>query len=111
MKLSRTSPSRGPKSAQVTGFYDDDTGSIQYLVADPDTRQAVLIDTVLSFDPKSAATNSDSVEDILVRAVAPCWCGCALLPTCPISVGAHRSYCDVTQARVRSKGEPAFDQL
>ena len=65
MKLSRTNPSRGSKSAQVTGFYDDDTGSIQYLVADPDTRQAALIDTVLSFDPKSAATNSDSVEDIL----------------------------------------------
>lgn len=65
MKLSRTSPSHGPKSAQITGFYDDDTGSIQYLVADPETRQAALIDTVLGFDPKSAATNSDGVEEIL----------------------------------------------
>jgi len=28
MKFSRTSPSTGPGSPEVTGFYDDDTGSI-----------------------------------------------------------------------------------
>lgn len=65
MTLSRTSPSRGAGSPQVTGFYDDDTGSIQYLVADPDTHQAALIDTVMPFDHRSAATNSKPVDDIL----------------------------------------------
>lgn len=65
MTLSRTSPSNGAGSPDVTGFYDADTGSIQYLVSDPETRKAALIDTVLSFDPKSASTNSESVDAIL----------------------------------------------
>jgi len=65
MTLSRTRQSRGTGLPQITGFYDDDTGSIQYLVANLDTCQAALMDTVLSFDPKGAAINSDSVEEIL----------------------------------------------
>lgn len=65
MTLSRTSPSNGAGSASVTGFYDADTGSIQYLVTDPKTRKAALIDTVLTFDPESAATNTESVDAIL----------------------------------------------
>ncbi|OAN75144.1 MBL fold metallo-hydrolase [Jannaschia sp. EhC01] len=65
MQLSRTSTSNGTGSPEVTGFYDADTGSIQYLVADPDTKKAALIDVVLTFDPESAATNTDSVDDIL----------------------------------------------
>lgn len=65
MTLSRTSSSRGPNSPDVTGFYDDDTGSVQYVVADPETRQAALIDVVMTFDPKSGATDSASAEAIL----------------------------------------------
>ncbi|SEW06030.1 Glyoxylase, beta-lactamase superfamily II [Cognatiyoonia koreensis] len=65
MKFSRTSRSNGAGSPDVTGFYDDDSGSIQYLVSDPDTRKAALIDVVLSFNPESAATNTDSVDKIL----------------------------------------------
>ncbi len=65
MKLSRTSASKGAGSAEVTGFYDADTGSIQYLVSDPATRKAALIDPVLSFDPKSASTRTESVDTIL----------------------------------------------
>ncbi len=68
MKFSRTSKSSGAGSADVTGFYDDDTGSIQYLVADPQTRKAALIDVVLTFDPESASTNADSVDAILDHA-------------------------------------------
>lgn len=65
MILSHTSTSSGNGSPEVTGFYDDDTGSIQYVVADPETRKAALIDTVLSFHPESAATDTESVEHIL----------------------------------------------
>ena len=68
MKLSRTSKSSGAGSPDVTGFYDDDTGSIQYLVSDPETRKAALIDTVLGFSPESASTNADSVDRILRHA-------------------------------------------
>lgn len=65
MKFSRTSRSSGAGSPHVTGFYDDDTGSIQYLVSDPDTGKAALIDTVLSFNHQDASTDSSSVEKIL----------------------------------------------
>lgn len=63
--ISRTSPSRGPMSPEVTGFYDEDTGSIQYLVTDPQTRKAALIDAVMGFDPAAASTNTADVDSIL----------------------------------------------
>lgn len=65
MKFSRTSQSDGSGSPEVTGFYDDDTGSVQYLVSDPDTGKAALIDTVLTYNPESASTDEDSVDKIL----------------------------------------------
>ena len=65
MKFSRTSKSRGAGSPDVTGFYDDDTGSIQYLVSDPKTHKAALIDTVLTYNPEHASTDTESVEAIL----------------------------------------------
>lgn len=35
---------------KVTGFYDEETNSIAYVVADPATRRCALIDPVLDFD-------------------------------------------------------------
>lgn len=63
--FTRTSPSTGPKSPQVTGFYDGDTGSIMYVAADPATKQAALIDVVLDFDPAHARTRTDSAQEVL----------------------------------------------
>lgn len=65
MILHKTSSSQGTGSARVTGFYDEDTGSIQYLVSDPETGKGALIDTVMGFDPAQAATDSTGVEEIL----------------------------------------------
>lgn len=64
MASASTSPSRGSNSPEVTGFYEPDTGSIQYVVADPATKKAALIDVVHNFDPKSAATNTKSADQI-----------------------------------------------
>lgn len=50
---------------QVTGFYEPNTGSIQYVVADPETRKAAIIDAVWDFDPRSGQTNTRSADDIL----------------------------------------------
>ena len=36
---------------KVDGFFDPATNSISYLVSDPDTRRAAVIDPVLDFDP------------------------------------------------------------
>jgi glyoxylase-like metal-dependent hydrolase (beta-lactamase superfamily II) len=65
MKFSCTSNSRGIGSPDVAGFYDDDTGSIQYLVSDPETKRSALIDVVLGYNPESASTNTTNVDMIL----------------------------------------------
>lgn len=68
MTLTRTSPSRGKGSAEVTGFYDQPTGSIQYLVSDPQTRRGAVIDVVMGFDPAHAVTDTGAAEAILEHA-------------------------------------------
>jgi glyoxylase-like metal-dependent hydrolase (beta-lactamase superfamily II) len=49
----------------VTGFYDEATGSVQYLVADPIMRRCAIIDPVLDFDPTSGATRTTSADRLL----------------------------------------------
>jgi glyoxylase-like metal-dependent hydrolase (beta-lactamase superfamily II) len=63
--MQRTSTSTGPNSAEVTGFYEPDTGSIQYVAVDPCTRRAALIDVVWNFDPKNARTDTNAADEIL----------------------------------------------
>jgi len=63
--FSYTSKSQGPDSPDVTGFYDEASGSIQYVVADPATGKAALIDVVQDFDPAEARTRHDSAQEIL----------------------------------------------
>ncbi len=65
MALTRTSPSAGQGSAEVTGFYEPDTGSIQYVVADLETGKAALMDVVRNFDPRSARLSDESLEEVL----------------------------------------------
>jgi len=49
----------------VQGFFDPATCTITYLVADPVTRAAAVIDPVLDFDPKSGRTSTRSVDAVL----------------------------------------------
>jgi len=63
--FSRTSPSQGPTSPTVTGFYDPASGSIQYVVADPATGKAALIDIVQDFDTAEARPRHDSAQEIV----------------------------------------------
>ncbi|GJE79059.1 glyoxylase-like metal-dependent hydrolase (beta-lactamase superfamily II) [Methylorubrum thiocyanatum] len=51
----------------VTGFHDEPTGSIQYVLADPETKRCAIIDPVLDFDPKSDATATGSADTLLVH--------------------------------------------
>ena len=50
---------------EVTAFYEARTGSVQYVVADPATRQCAIIDPVLDYDEKSAATATIQADLIL----------------------------------------------
>ena len=65
MSPQQTSRSRGANSPQVTGFYEPETGSVQYLVSCPRTNKAAIIDAVWNFDPKHARTDTHSADEIL----------------------------------------------
>jgi glyoxylase-like metal-dependent hydrolase (beta-lactamase superfamily II) len=49
----------------VKGFWDEATGSWQYVFHDPTTLKGAIVDPVLNFDPLSGATMTDSAEEIL----------------------------------------------
>jgi glyoxylase-like metal-dependent hydrolase (beta-lactamase superfamily II) len=49
----------------VQGFFEKRTNSVQYVVADPETKRAAIIDPVLDFDPKSGATAARSADELL----------------------------------------------
>ena len=54
-----------PGRPEVTGFFDPRTCSIQYVAADPGTGRCVIIDPVLDYDEKSAATATLNADAIL----------------------------------------------
>jgi glyoxylase-like metal-dependent hydrolase (beta-lactamase superfamily II) len=64
MSTMRKSPSKGPGSPDVWGFYEPDTGSIQYVAACPATRKAAVIDPVWNFDHVHARTSTQSADEI-----------------------------------------------
>lgn len=55
---------------QVHAFHHRDTGTWTYLVADPATRAAAIVDPVLDFDPRSGRTGLASAAPVLERAAA-----------------------------------------
>jgi glyoxylase-like metal-dependent hydrolase (beta-lactamase superfamily II) len=61
----KRSPSTGAGSPEVAGFYEAESGSIQYVCWDPETKKAALIDVVMDFDPGPARTRMDSARNIL----------------------------------------------
>lgn len=52
-------------SPAVTGFYHEASGSIAYVVADPATRHAAIVDPVLDFDEKAGRVSTASADAIL----------------------------------------------
>jgi glyoxylase-like metal-dependent hydrolase (beta-lactamase superfamily II) len=54
-----------PQKPEVTGFFDQRTFSIQYVVTDPATRKCAIIDPVLDFDDRSGATATRNADAIL----------------------------------------------
>ena len=52
----------------ITAFFDEATNSVSYLVADPASRAAAVIDPVLDFDPSSGTVSTRSADRILATA-------------------------------------------
>ena len=57
----------------IEAFFDQPTNTISYLVADPATREAAVIDPVLDFDLASGEADARSAERILAFAAAHDW--------------------------------------
>lgn len=53
---------------QITAFFDEATNSVSYLVADPETKSAAIIDALLDFDQASAVVSTQSADEILAAA-------------------------------------------
>ena len=51
-------------SPEIVCFFDDKTNSASYVVHDPETMQAGVIDPVLDYDPVSGRSSTESVEKI-----------------------------------------------
>lgn len=49
---------------QIETFFDPATSTLTYVVYDPNSRDAVVIDPVLDFDPLSSSTTTRSVEAV-----------------------------------------------
>ena len=48
----------------VTAFFDDATFTVTYVVADPDSARAAIIDPVLDYDPASGRTSMASADKV-----------------------------------------------
>lgn len=49
---------------EIVCFFDDKTNSVSYVVHDPETMQAAIIDPVLDYDPISGRTSTESADKI-----------------------------------------------
>ncbi len=49
----------------VTAFFDEPTFTVSYVVIDEAAKKAVIIDSVLNFDPASGRTSRDSADEII----------------------------------------------
>jgi glyoxylase-like metal-dependent hydrolase (beta-lactamase superfamily II) len=59
-----------PTTAIIHSFFDEPTNTVSYLVADPASKLAVVIDPVLDYDHKSGEASVISADEILARADA-----------------------------------------
>ena len=49
----------------VKAFFDEDTFTISYVVSDPETGKAAIVDSVLDYDPKSGRTSTTSADAVI----------------------------------------------
>jgi glyoxylase-like metal-dependent hydrolase (beta-lactamase superfamily II) len=65
----------------VQAFFDEATFTVSYLVGDPHTRQAVVIDPVLDYDPASGKADPRSANRVLAAAREGGWTVAMVLET------------------------------
>lgn len=50
---------------EIKAYFDPPTNTLTYVVWDPNTRDAVIIDPVLNFDPLAWQTSTEAVDEVL----------------------------------------------
>jgi glyoxylase-like metal-dependent hydrolase (beta-lactamase superfamily II) len=63
-QVRRAARSEAPKP-EVTTFFDEPTFTASHVVADPETKRAAIIDSVLDFDERSGRTSTGSADAII----------------------------------------------
>lgn len=58
-------PTQKHQSPEVTPIFDDGTNTWTYLVVDPDTGAAAIIDAVLTYEPKGATVSHTGLQQLL----------------------------------------------
>lgn len=53
------------RNPEVVGFYEQVSGSVQYVCIDPATQRCAIIDPVLNYNANSAATSTESADEII----------------------------------------------
>jgi glyoxylase-like metal-dependent hydrolase (beta-lactamase superfamily II) len=53
------------QTPDVKAFFDEATFTISYVVSDPATQKAAIVDSVLDYDPKSGRTKTDSADAVI----------------------------------------------
>lgn len=61
-------PTTEAQTMHVHAFFDEATFTVSYLVADPATGEAAVIDPVLDYDPNAGEVDTRSVEALLAKA-------------------------------------------
>lgn len=54
-----------PQTPDVKAFFDPATFTVSYVVSDPATKQAAIVDSVLDYDPKSGRTSKASADAVI----------------------------------------------
>lgn len=57
-----------PHAIEIEAFFDEPTNTVSYLVADPETARAAIIDPVLDYDHRTGETSTGSADAILAAA-------------------------------------------
>lgn len=56
---------RSTVKSDVTAFFDEDTFTVTYVVADPRSKRCAVIDSVLDYDPNSGRTATESADELI----------------------------------------------
>lgn len=55
----------GNKLPEIKPYYDEDTNTVSYLVIDPETKAAAVVDSVLNFDYAAGAISYQQADEII----------------------------------------------